>query len=279
MTFAGRGVTSSAMRGILTTRSLLNISGDEARPFLQGLVTQDILHVGDGKAAFTALLTPQGKILFDFFLAPHGEGFLVDCGADAAEALLKRLVLYKLRAKIAVAPATDLAVAVGDVRDPVAAFADPRLAALPARAIVKRADMPAADENYDAERLRLGVPESGKDFSGEEVFLLDVNYDALNAVSYKKGCFVGQEVTSRMKRKGDIRKRTLIATFDGPAPAKGAEVIAGDHAIGEILSGRDAAALALIRLDRLKTAQDAGAALSVDGRDVQISFPTYLEPA
>ena len=265
------------MRGVLTSRSLLTISGDEARPFLQGLVTQDVLHVGEAKAAFTALLTPQGKILFDFFLTPFGDGFLVDCCAQAAEALLKRLVMYKLRAKVSVAPASELSVAVGDMRDPVAAFADPRHAALPARAIVKRADMPAADEAYDAERIKLGVPEFGKDFSGEEVFLLDVNYDALNAVSYKKGCFVGQEVTSRMKRKGEIRKRTLIASFEGPPPEKGASLAAGDHSVGEILSARDGAALALVRIDRLQAAKDAGVTLRAEGRDVQISFPAYLD--
>jgi folate-binding protein YgfZ len=265
------------MRGILSNRSVLRISGDEARPFLQGLVTQDILHVAEGAAVFTALLTPQGKILFDFLLTPKDNGFLLDGDVNAAPALLKRLTLYKLRAKVAIVPEPDLAVAVGDMRDPVAAFVDPRSDALPPRAIVNSADMPSADADYDAARLALGVPEFGKDFDGEEVFLLDVNYDALNAVSYKKGCFVGQEVTSRMKRKGEIRKRTLVAAFNGAPPAKGTPVISGETAIGEILSGRVGAALALVRLDRLESAEAAGLPIIADGKALQISFPAYLE--
>lgn len=265
------------MRGILSNRSVLRVSGDEARPFLQGLVTQDILHVAEGAAVFTALLTPQGKILFDFILIPKGDEFLIDCDAEAAPALLKRLTLYKLRAKVTIVPEPDIAVAVGEMRDPVASFKDPRSDALPSRAVVSHADMPSADADYDASRLALGVPEFGKDFRSEEVFLLDVNYDALNAVSYKKGCFVGQEVTSRMKRKGEVRKRTLIAAFDGAAPAKGVDILAGENSIGEILSGRDGLALALVRLDRLKGAIDEGRPLTADGRALQISFPAYLE--
>lgn len=265
------------MRGVLSNRSVLRVDGDEARAFLQGLVTHDILHVAEGDAVFTALLTPQGKILFDFFLAPCGDGFFLDCDAATAPALLKRLTLYKLRAKISLAAEPESAVAVGDLRDPVVAYADPRHEALARRAIVRRADMPAADHEYDAARLALGVPEFGKDFASDEVFLLDVNYDALNAVSYKKGCFVGQEVTSRMKRKGEIRKRTLIARFEGAAPAKGAEVTAGDSALGAVLSGGDGVALALIRLDRLAVADAEGRKLTVDSRALQLSFPAYLE--
>lgn len=267
----------TAMRGVLSSRSVLRVDGDEARGFLQGLVTHDILHVAEGDAVFAALLTPQGKVLFDFFLAPQGGGFLLDCDAATAPALLKRLTLYRLRAKITLGAEAEFGVAVGDLRDPVLSFADPRHPALPRRAVVRRADMPAADHDYDAARLALGVPEFGKDFASDEVFLLDVNYDALNAVSYKKGCFVGQEVTSRMKRKGEIRRRTLIARFDGAAPPKGAAVTAGDSALGDILSGGEGAALALIRLDRLAAAQAEGRPPAVDGRTLQLSFPAYLE--
>ena len=265
------------MRGILSNRSIFRISGEDSRPFLQGLVTQDILHIKKNEGAFASLLTPQGKILFDFFLTPESDGFFIDCDSGSAPPLLKRLTLYKLRAKVTITLETDLVVAVGDVRDPVVSYKDPRTDELPARAIVRRTDMPVADQEYEKLRLAIGVPEFGKDFGGDEVFLLDVNYDALNAVSYKKGCFVGQEVTSRMKRKGETRKRTLIAAFEGPPPAKGESVMAGDQSIGEILSGCDGAALALIRLDRLKAAEGEGRTPTVDGRDVRISFPAYLE--
>jgi len=158
-----------------------------------------------------------------------------------------------------------------------AGASDPRHAGLPARAIVERENQPSVDADYDALRLSLGVPEFGADFGGEEMFLLDVNYDALNAVSYAKGCFVGQEVTSRMKRKGEIRKRTMMARFDGAPPPKGTAVTAGDQTIGEALSGGDGIALALVRTDRLKEAENAGATPSADGRPLRLAFPPYLE--
>ncbi len=260
--------------GLLSSRAVLALIGEDATAFLQGLVTQD---VSSARATFAALLTPQGKILFDFFLVPVEGGYLIDCDANGAPALLKRLSMYKLRAKIALAPEAALCVFVGEAPEARARFADPRLAALPRRSIVPLTDGPAADEAYDALRLSLGVPEFGRDFLGEEVFLLDVNYDALGAVSYKKGCFVGQEVTSRMKRKGEIRKRTLIVR--GPALEKGAPVMAGDLAIGETLSVRGTRGLALIRIDRLAEATAAGAALTVAGRAVEVETPAYLGAA
>lgn len=267
------------MQGVLSSRSVLRLSGEDARNFLQGLVTQDVLHLAEGESVFTALLTPQGKILFDFFLVRNADGFFIDCDAASAPALLKRLTLYKLRAKAAISDEPELAVAVGEYAgSALASFADPRLKELPRRAIVRRErDAPQSDGAYELLRLSLGVPEYGRDFAGDEVFLLDVNYDALNAVSYKKGCFVGQEVTSRMKRKGEIRKRTLIAHFEGSAPAKGAPVMAGDTALGEMLSGREGVALALVRLDRLKAAEDEGRAPAAGVKALQIAFPAYLE--
>jgi len=255
----------------------MRVSGVDARTFLQGLVTQDLLHVREGEAVFAALLTPQGKILFDFFLTPAGDGFLLDCAASQADALAKRLSLYKLRAKVAVTPEPELAVAVGDMRDPVSAFEDPRHQSLPRRAVIKRADMPVADKEYEDARLSLGVPELGKDFRADEAFLLDVNYDTLNAVSYQKGCFVGQEVTSRMKRKGEVRKRTLIAAFDGEPPAKGSVLTAGDVQLGEIMSGKSGRALALVRIDRLKDAADQGVEIKSGGRPQRLAFPDYLK--
>lgn len=255
------------MKGILTSRAVLSLTGEDAQSFLNGVITQDVILAPPDAPLFSALLTPQGKILFDFILTPAEGGFYLDCFSSAAPALLKRLQLYKLRAKVEIAAEPGLAVIVGD------GLADPRLAALPKRAIAAAGSAPAIDEAYDALRLALGVPEFGRDFGGEEVFLLDVNYDALNAVSYKKGCFVGQEVTSRMKRKGEIRKRTYIARFEGPAPGPGARVAAGDVEVGEILSGREGMALALLRVDRLAGAPDP----TVDGRPLRLSVPAYLE--
>ncbi len=257
---------------MLHSRAVLSLKGEDAMAFLQGIVTQDVT---EPAPAFAALLTPQGKILFDFFLVPMDGGYLIDCDADAAPALLKRLTMYKLRAKVALAMEASLGVYLG-VRSGDG-YADPRLADLPARTISARVDAPSADDAYHDRRLALGVPEFGSDFAGEDVFLLDVNYDALNAVSYKKGCFVGQEVTSRMKRKGEIRKRTLIAHGEGLVA--GVPVSAGESSIGEALSARGGSGLALVRLDRLAEARAAGAALLAGGAPVQIDVPAYLETA
>ncbi|MEQ8178434.1 MAG: hypothetical protein RIC52_15215 [Amphiplicatus sp.] len=272
----------------LASRAVLKIAGPDARSFLQGIATQNVESLKEGEAAFSALLTPQGKILFDFILVATGDGFLVDCASEAAESLAKRLSLYRLRAKVTIEAAPGLAVgaawngALENAPAGVVAFMDPRLAALGQRVIGQKETVLAiADQKseplYDAHRLALGVPEFGRDFGGDEVFLLDVNYDALKGVDYKKGCFVGQEVTSRMKRKGEVRKRTLALSLDGPPPPKGTPVMAGENAIGETLSGATGSALALIRIDRLAAAREAGSALTADGREVRISVPGWLE--
>jgi folate-binding protein YgfZ len=271
---------------LLSSRAALRISGPDARSFLQGIVTQDIERLKPGEAAFSALLSPQGKILFDFLMVADSDRFFLDVAADAADALLKRLTLYRLRAKVTITREEGFAVAAfpdgaPPAADGVIAFPDPRLAALGGRAIgpwEKIAALGGADEAaYDAHRIALGVPEFGKDFASDEVFLLDVDYDALGGVSYKKGCFVGQEVTSRMKRKGDVRKRTLIARFEGAPPARGAAIVAGASTIGEIRSGCEGAALALVRLDRLEAARQAGDAPMADRKPLQIVFPDWLE--
>ncbi|MCA8888234.1 MAG: hypothetical protein R3C40_03920 [Parvularculaceae bacterium] len=271
------------MDGILTSRAVARITGADSRAFLQGLVTSDVLHAEPGSAVFTTLLTPQGKVLFDFFLAPVENGFLIDCRASAIEALVKRLTLYKLRARLTVELMPGLGVYLGK-RDSGApaetSYGDPRLAELPSRMIAPRTDdAPSADDYYAERRRKLGVAEFGEDFDGEEVFLLDVNYDALNGVSYQKGCFVGQEVTSRMKRKGEIRKRTLIAAYSGAPPEKSTPLLAGETEIGRILSAGAGTALALVRIDRMREALDAGATVIAGQAVAHLSFPPYLKTA
>lgn len=272
---------------ILQSRAVIRIDGPDALTFLQGLITQE--PPAPGEAAFAALLTPQGKILFDFLIVADGGGFLLDCHGEAADALVKRLSLYRLRAKVTIARPSDWSVGAtwGDTGASASgnfrAFADPRLAALGRRLLGQNELVSAfvgsssAEADWNRHRLSLGVPEFGKDFAPEEVFLLDVNYDALGGVSYKKGCFVGQEVTSRMKRKGEVRKRTLRLSFDGAPPAKGAAVTAGESSLGEVLSGADGVALALIRTDRLAAAQGAGIAIEAEGKPLRIDVPAYLE--
>ncbi len=261
-------------------RRVIRLAGDDRRSFLQGLVTQDLTALTPEQAIFTSLLTPQGKILFDFFVVDTGDEFLIDCHGETAPALLKRLTLYKLRAKVTIALDEQLFVTTSpDVLkvDDGFAYVDPRLPAMGWRAM----STTASDGNlstYHQRRISLGVPEIGADFDAEEMFLLDVNYDALNGVSYQKGCFVGQEVTSRMKRKGEVRRRTNIAAFDGPPPPRGTAITAGESTIGEILSGVDGLALAFIRQDRWEKAREKGDQPQSDNRALNLSFPAYLKP-
>ncbi|GAB4521579.1 MAG: folate-binding protein YgfZ [Amphiplicatus sp.] len=274
---------------LLSSRAVLRIAGPDARPFLSNVVTQDVAGLAPGAAAFSALLTPQGKILADFVVLGETDGFLLDVAAAHVDSLVKRLGLYRLRAKATIEPLDGWAVGAvwngeaGPAPESVRRFADPRLPALGARLIGLKAALGAAlgpeardEAAYDRHRLKLGVPEFGRDFGPEEMFLLDVGYDALNGVSYKKGCFIGQEVSSRMKRKGEVRKRTLQVFFDGPPPAKGAPVTGGGSAVGAMLSAAEGAGLALMRLDRLDAARAAGESLSVEGRPVEIRFPDWL---
>ncbi len=262
----------------LSDRTIIRIAGDDRRDFLQGLITQDIERLSSQAAIFSALLTPQGKILFDFMIAEHNDAFLIDCDKTTAPALVKRLTLYKLRAKVRVELDETLAVMTSNVQPAIAgiAFPDPRLPALGWRIIAPKGDG-AIDGDYDLRRIALGVPEFGRDFNADEIFPLDVNYDVLNGVSYAKGCFVGQEVASRMKRKGEVRKRTVIAEFDGPAPDKGAAIIAGDFTLGHVMSGAEGAALALIRLDRWEKAKAAGANIKCETRSLRLRVPDYLK--
>lgn len=277
---------------VLESRAVLRIAGPDAHPFLHGLVTQDVTGLESGAAVFSALLTPQGKILFDFFLIARDDGYLVDCNAEAAPALLKQLGVYRLRAQATFEQLEEWIAGVvfdGEVEiddGGAVVFDDPRLAALGRRVIGPREAVESAlspfgqagdDASYHRRRINLGVAEGGADFVGGEVFLLDVDYDALNGVSYDKGCFVGQEVSSRMKRKGEIRKRTVLFRFDGPAPEKETPVMAGESTLGETLSAIPGAALALIRLDRYAAARERGDAPTIDGRDVQVVIPDWLQ--
>lgn len=264
----------------LADRAVLRIGGADRKTFLQGLTTQDVDALSQSAPIFTALLTPQGKILFDFFVHEGDDELLIDCDRETAPALAKRLTLYKLRAAVTIEQDDTLGVFTSAAlfeKDGKKAAPDPRHEGLGWRLIANAGETPNESGAYNARRIANGVPEFGKDYAGDQMFLMDVNYDALSGVSYQKGCFVGQEVTSRMKRKGDARKRTLIAEFDGPTPEKGMPVTAGDSTLGEILSVHKGRALAMIRLDRWEKSKTAGAVSVVDGKPVRLSVPDYLE--
>jgi len=257
----------------LASRAVITVSGPDWRSFLQGLLTQDVETLAPGELRFSGLLTPQGKLLYDLFVAgtpeAMGGGALLDVEASRREALLQRLSMYRLRAKVTLelSDRPVLAVFGGDLAGE-GLYSDPRLPALGARAYDARPT--TADEDaYEAHRLALGVP-GPTDWGEERTYPIEADFDLLSGVDFKKGCFVGQETTSRMKRRGTIKTRMLPITFDGPPPAFGAEVLAGELRAGEVLSGRDGRAMALLRLDRID-----GANLTVEGREVAVDWPDW----
>lgn len=270
----------------LDDRGVLRVAGADAATFLQGLLTNDVEKLSAGEARFAALLSPQGKILFDFFVlragAPTGEEFWLDCAADQVDELIRRLGFYKLRAKLAIVDerAAYGVVAFWDGAPPAApgmrGFIDPRHAALGFRAIVP-ADGVAAffggRSAYEAHRIGLGVPSGGADFTYGEAFPADVNMDLLHGVDFEKGCYVGQEVVARMRHRAAIRKRILRVALSLPAPSAGAPIVAGARGVGIMGSSAGAKGLAMFRLDRLAEAQAAGERLLVDG-DALVSVVT-----
>ncbi len=261
----------------LPDRAVIALEGPEARAFLQGLVTNDLTDLAPGHGLYAALLSPQGKILFDFLVAEGDGAVLLDCEATGAEALAKKLKLYRLRAKVEVSPRPQLSVYAGLTGRPgerAVTFADPRLAALGPRSIGAVAEMPAnlpGASVYHAARLELGVPE-GHDFGRDKIFALDGGLEELNAVSYEKGCYIGQELTARMKHRGTARKRILTVSADSALPVSG-ELKAGETVIGEILSVYGAKAFVLVRLDRMEESKDA---LTIENIPVSLKKPDWL---
>jgi len=259
----------------LASRAAVRVAGPDWRPFLQGLLTQDVEGLRPGEMRFGALLTPQGRLLFDLFVDCDGDEVArLDVAAARRDELLQRLSLYRLRAKVEIAADPAPVFAAWNGRpDGEGWRADPRLAGLGFRRIGEIAQTPNAEEDaYDAWRLGLGVPDPAQDCKPDAAYPIEADFDLLNGVDFKKGCFVGQETTSRMKRRGQVKSRMLPIEFDGPAPAWGAEILAGELRAGEVLSGRDGRAMALLRLDRIEAA-----ALTVDGRPVRVARPAWFE--
>lgn len=263
----------------LDDRGIVRVSGEDAASFLQNLLTNDVEALGPHEARYAALLTPQGKILFDFLVvhapADAGASYLLDCDGARASELAKRLSLYKLRAKVVVADeSADHGIVAYWHGEPENAaggvfYRDPRAEALGGRGILPRAKAAAVGEadvaDYEALRISRGIPKGGVDFAYGDVFPHDADMDLIGGVDFKKGCYVGQEVVSRMKHRGEARKRVVRVRLDGPAPAPGAEVTDGERPVGVLGSSSGRHALALLRLDRVDEAKAAGRALSAGG--------------
>ncbi|MBX9757281.1 MAG: folate-binding protein [Beijerinckiaceae bacterium] len=261
---------------VLGSRAVLRVSGAEVRTWLQGLVTNDVETIPAGQARFAALLTPQGKIITDFFVVPDGDGLLIDCAADQAGALAKRLAMYKLRAQVSISDVSgSLCVAAGWDGEPPAAsqariFDDPRDARLGWRAIAPAQEMdhlgvPASESEWHAHRIACGVPQGGLDFAWGDTFPHEANMDLLHGVDFHKGCYVGQEVVSRVQHRGLARKRVAQVRIESGAPLPGAEITAGETAIGVMGSSANGTGLALLRLDKVEDALAAGRELSATG--------------
>lgn len=249
-----------------TDRSLLRVTGPETRDFLQGLVTNDVQGLEHG-AVYAAILTPQGKYLFDFLmvpdLMPDEAAILIDVKADRAQALAQRLTMYKLRAKVEVAP-DDRAVVIGLGDPPQGAFADPRdpqlgwrlYTADPAAALAGIAPLDPA--GWHARRIALAVPETGVELLPDDSYILESGFERLHGVDFKKGCYVGQEVTARMKHKAELRKGLVAVAVEGAPPPPGAAIMAGDKPAGTLFSVADGRGLAHLRFDRAKGPMQAG---------------------
>ncbi len=276
---------------LLDDRAVLALGGAEARDFLQGLITNDMDACREGGAIYAALLTPQGKILSDFFIIPEVEDrLLIDCAASRAADLLKRLKLYRLRANVLIALRPELAVAAlwgeddaGKIFHEIVRFADPRHPALGQRMIAERDVLARAVSavmqrgDYHAHRLSLGIPDS-TDLAPDTVFALDAGLEELNGVSFRKGCYIGQEVTARMKHRASARRRFLIAEVERCTSSPwdcGRTRRAANWAHSR--PGMEAMALALVRLDRLAEAQEKQSPIMAAGTQaITLKMPGWF---
>ncbi len=262
-------------------RGVVSITGDDASGFLQGLISNDIGKVTPERAIYAALLTPQGRFLHDFFIATTGDTLLLDCEGERRDDLIRRLTMYRLRAKVTLADASEkMAVAVipganaalamdlageSGTAKPFAdgvAFVDPRTAAAGVRAILPRdeaiqgleaAGLSQGDPSgYERARLSLGLPDGSRDLPVEKALLMENRFEELNGLDWDKGCYVGQELTARMKYRALVKKQLSPVRIDGPVPAPGTPVTRDGKEVGEMRSATDGIGLALLRVDALE---------------------------
>jgi hypothetical protein len=279
---------------LLPDRGVVKVIGDDARRFLNGLVTNDMAKVAPGKPRFAALLTPQGKIIVDFIVAEapaeDGGGFFLDCPRALASALVEKLNFYKLRAKVICENLSDvlgvMAVWNGTADSEYGlSYPDPRLPELGSRIMLPphlaaevAADLGATlvdAEACDAQRIALGVPRGGLDFVYGDTFPHESNMDQLNGIDFDKGCYVGQEVVSRVEHRASARSRVVPIVYDEFSPLEGLPVTAGDKQVGMLGSTAKRRGLALLRLDRVEDARVAGIPLEAGGITIRAVKPAW----
>jgi tRNA-modifying protein YgfZ len=279
---------------LLPDRGVVKVTGESARNFLHGLLTADILNLQPAAARFCALLTPQGKIIADFIVteapAADGGGFFLDVPRALAAALVEKLNLYKLRAKVVIEDLSEIlgVMAAWDGSGATGCglrYADPRLPALGMRIMLPphRATQAAAElgatlsdaSAYEAHRIALGVPQGGLDFRYGDSFPHESDMDQLGGVDFAKGCYVGQEVVSRIEHRGIARARVVPVRYDGATPETGAAVLAGDRQVGTMGSAAAGHGLALLRLDRVAEAMSHGEILAAGGTPIHPVKPDW----
>ncbi|WP_421913757.1 YgfZ/GcvT domain-containing protein [Mesorhizobium sp.] len=269
---------------LLKDRALISVSGPDAEHFLQNILTTDLdtLHIGEARPG--ALLTPQGKILFDFLISRAGENaFRLECRADIAADFVRRLMLYKLRAKAEIAKTDQAVVAIAWGDDSTSSHADSN------SVLDKRFTDAAVTRTYDdtanvgepapwnAFRIANGIAESGTDYQLGDAFPHDVLLDETGGVGFKKGCYVGQEVVSRMQHRGTARRRVLIVSAGHPLPASGTELTVEGRPLGTLGSTAGTAGLAIARIDRVKSALDAGQEILAGEVPVSLAIPAWAK--
>jgi hypothetical protein len=298
-------VSEARAYAALPARGVIEINGEDRASFLQGLVSNDVTKVSPHRAIYAALLTAQGRYLFDFFIIAQGEALYLDAEASRLADLQRRLSIYKLRAKISLSDASArfaVAAAWGDGTPQAlglrgdngaakefaggVAYLDPRLEALGARFLLPRENIDATRHagfaasdaaTYDRHRLALGVPDGTRDLTPEKALLMESGFDELNGIDWQKGCYMGQELTARMKYRALVKKRLLPVVIEGADVAPGTEITQGGSEAGEMLSTRDGRGLALLRLDAVEAAQNNGADLKAGAAFIRPQKPDWLK--
>ena len=288
---------------VLNSRAVLTVGGTDRAEFLQGLISNDIKLATSSSAIWSALLTPQGKYLHDFFILHMGTSFCLDCEAQRKMNLGQRLSRYKLRSKVELGVGANLVIValIGDAvpgtlglynkpgsagafGDGIA-FVDPRLSAMGARAVLPRAtaiealqDLGFTEgniEDYDKLRIGLGLSDGSRDLIVEKSTLLESNFEELNGLDWDKGCYIGQELTARTKYRGLGRRRLMPVKIEGPIPNPGTPIFAGKMEAGELRSAIDGVGLAFLRLDRINKSKEDGVVLVADEAQIIPLTPNW----